>query len=46
MTDRLRRAPAQPARATRAANPADGAPVAQVTWTPAQHIAADLPERH
>ena len=33
-------------RATRAANLADAVPVSQVTWTSAQHIAADVPERH
>ncbi|MEU7922001.1 hypothetical protein [Micromonospora zamorensis] len=32
--------------ATRAANLADAVPVSQVTWTSAQHIAADVPERH
>ncbi|MFI6271749.1 hypothetical protein [Micromonospora zamorensis] len=31
---------------TRAANLADAVPVSQVTWTSAQHIAADVPERH
>ncbi len=34
------------ARATRMANLADAVPVPQVTWTSAQHIAADVPERH
>ncbi|MET7820777.1 hypothetical protein [Micromonospora zamorensis] len=32
--------------AIRAANLADAVPVSQVTWTSAQHIAADVPERH
>ncbi|WP_431976700.1 hypothetical protein [Micromonospora haikouensis] len=32
--------------ATRAAGLADAVGVPQVTWTPAQHIAADVPERH
>ncbi|WP_170208831.1 Ldh family oxidoreductase [Micromonospora pisi] len=40
------RAPDACACATRAANPADAVPVSQVTWTPAQQIAADVPERH
>ncbi|MFG1837223.1 hypothetical protein [Micromonospora sp. NPDC049175] len=42
-----------PADATRAtagtnplADPADALGVAQVTWTSAPHIAADVPERH
>ncbi|MEU5907143.1 hypothetical protein ABZ780_22600 [Micromonospora sp. NPDC047467] len=34
------------ARAARTANLADAVPVPQVTWTSAQHIAADVPERH
>jgi hypothetical protein len=34
------------ARATRAANLADDVPVSQVTWTSAQQITADVPERH
>ncbi|GIJ81232.1 hypothetical protein SAMN05443287_12225 [Micromonospora phaseoli] len=38
--------PGARAGATRAANLADAVPVAQVTWTSAQHIAADVPERH
>ncbi|MEU4532797.1 hypothetical protein AB0F49_31640 [Micromonospora ureilytica] len=46
MTGLLRRTPAARARATRTANPADAVPVSQVTWTSAQHIAADVPERH
>ncbi|WP_440106339.1 hypothetical protein [Streptosporangium sp. H16] len=29
-----------------AANLADAVPVSQVTWTPAQQITADVPERH
>ncbi|MFF5113702.1 hypothetical protein [Streptosporangium sp. NPDC000509] len=29
-----------------AANPADAVPVSQVTWTSAQQITADVPERH
>ncbi|AWS43520.1 hypothetical protein [Streptosporangium sp. 'caverna'] len=29
-----------------AANLADAVPVSQVTWTSAQHITADVPERH
>ncbi|MET8551741.1 hypothetical protein [Micromonospora zamorensis] len=40
------RAPADPTCDTRAANLADAVPVSQVTWTSAQHIAADVPERH
>ncbi|SCE99780.1 hypothetical protein GA0070563_10429 [Micromonospora carbonacea] len=32
--------------ATRAADLADAVPVPQVTWTSAQHTAADVPERH
>ncbi|MET8262424.1 hypothetical protein ACWD8I_19610 [Micromonospora arida] len=32
--------------ATRAADLADAVPVPQLTWTSAQHIAADVPERH
>lgn len=40
------RAPGARAYATRAANLADAVPVSQVTWTSAQHIAADVPERH
>jgi LDH2 family malate/lactate/ureidoglycolate dehydrogenase len=38
--------PGDRARATRAANLADGVPVSQVTWTRAHQIAADVPERH
>lgn len=40
------RVPGRRARATRAADLAHAVPVAQVTWTSAQHIAADVPERH
>ena len=40
------RAPGARPCATRAANLADAVPVSQVTWTSAQHIAADVPERH
>ncbi|EEP74827.1 hypothetical protein MCAG_05154 [Micromonospora sp. ATCC 39149] len=43
--DRVR-APGARACATRAANLADAVPVSQVTWTSAQQIAADVPERH
>ncbi|MEU0556536.1 hypothetical protein [Dactylosporangium sp. NPDC006015] len=43
--NRLRQ-PGARARATRAANLAHAVPVSQVTWTSAQHIAADVPERH
>ncbi|MEU5785394.1 hypothetical protein [Micromonospora lupini] len=46
MTRLLVRAPGARACATRAADPADAVPVPQVTWTSAQHIAADVPERH
>ncbi|MEU5934940.1 hypothetical protein [Micromonospora sp. NPDC047187] len=46
MTGLLLRAPAEHHRATRAANLADAVPVSQVTWSSAQHIAADVPERH
>ncbi|MEW2146879.1 hypothetical protein AB0869_29125 [Micromonospora vinacea] len=46
MTGLPLRAPAARARATRAANLADAVPVPRVTWTSAQHIAADAPERH
>ncbi|GAB3836741.1 hypothetical protein GCM10029963_77730 [Micromonospora andamanensis] len=31
---------------TRSAKLADAVPVTQLTWTSAQHIAADVPERH
>ncbi|MFI7606046.1 hypothetical protein ACIBTV_13065 [Micromonospora sp. NPDC049366] len=34
------------ARVPRAADLADAVPVPQVTWTCAQHIAADVPGRH
>lgn len=37
--------PGDRARATRAANLADGVPVSQVTWARARQIAADVPER-
>ncbi|MET8090234.1 hypothetical protein [Micromonospora sp. NPDC005220] len=40
------RPPGARARAIRAANLADAVPVSQVTWTSAQHITADVPERH
>jgi LDH2 family malate/lactate/ureidoglycolate dehydrogenase len=43
--DRVRE-PGARACATRAANLADAVPVSQVTWTSAQQIAADVPERH
>jgi LDH2 family malate/lactate/ureidoglycolate dehydrogenase len=43
--DRVRE-PGARACATRAANVADAVPVSQVTWTSAQHIAADVPEGH
>jgi LDH2 family malate/lactate/ureidoglycolate dehydrogenase len=43
--DRVRE-PGVRACATRAANLADAVPVSQVTWTSAQQIAADVPERH
>ncbi|MGC4757633.1 hypothetical protein [Micromonospora trifolii] len=46
MTGLLRRAPTTRVCATRAANLADAVPVSQVTWTSAQHIVADVPERH
>ncbi|MDG4787733.1 hypothetical protein O7626_17610 [Micromonospora sp. WMMD1102] len=46
MTGLLLRAPGARARTTRAASPADADPVSQATWTSAQHIAADVPERH
>lgn len=38
--------PGDRARATRAANLADGVPVSQGTWARARQIAADAPERH
>lgn len=38
--------PGDRARATRAANLADGVPVSQVTWARAQEIAADVQGRH
>jgi LDH2 family malate/lactate/ureidoglycolate dehydrogenase len=40
------REPAARACATRAATLADAVAVSQVTWTSAQQIAADVPERH
>ncbi|MGW3618650.1 hypothetical protein [Micromonospora arida] len=46
MTGPLTRAPGPRVCATRAANLADAVPVSQLTWTSAQHIAADFPERH
>ncbi|WP_433269427.1 hypothetical protein ACQPWR_12260 [Micromonospora vinacea] len=46
MTGLLLRVPDARACATRAANLACAVPVSQVTWTSAQHIAADVPERH
>ncbi|MBG6103907.1 hypothetical protein ACLQ3D_24310 [Micromonospora vinacea] len=46
MTGLLLRASGVRACVTRAANLADAVPVPQVTWTSAQHIAADAPERH
>jgi L-2-hydroxycarboxylate dehydrogenase (NAD+) len=38
--------PGDRARATRAANLADGVPVSEMTWTRARQIAADVSERH
>ncbi|MET8357867.1 hypothetical protein [Micromonospora sp. NPDC005171] len=38
--------PAARACATRTANQVDAVGVSQVTWTSAQQIAADVPERH
>ncbi|MEO3772053.1 hypothetical protein [Micromonospora sp. B9E7] len=35
-----------PAAGARAANLANAVPVSQVTWTSAQQIAADVPERY
>ncbi|MFC3502030.1 hypothetical protein ACFOOK_13815 [Micromonospora krabiensis] len=46
MTGLPLRPPGARARATRAADLADAVPVPQVTWTSAQHIAADVPGRH
>ncbi|RAO16252.1 hypothetical protein MED15_03771 [Micromonospora noduli] len=46
MTALLLRAPGARACAIRTANLADVVPASQVTWTSAQHIAADVPERH
>ncbi|MFC7712457.1 hypothetical protein [Micromonospora lupini] len=46
MTGLLVGAPGARACATPAASPADAVPVLQVTWTYAQPIAADVPERH
>ncbi|MCG5444094.1 hypothetical protein NIE79_002238 [Micromonospora sp. NIE79] len=46
MTSLPLRAPSTRARATRAASLADAVPVSQVTWTSAQPIVADVPERH
>jgi hypothetical protein len=43
--DRVRE-PGKRARAGRAANLADAVRVSWVTWTSAQQIAADVPERH
>ena len=40
------REPGARACATRAADLADAVPVSQVTWTSAQQITADVPERH
>ncbi|MEU8379722.1 hypothetical protein [Streptosporangium sp. NPDC048865] len=42
--DRVREPGARPRHP--AANPADAVPVSQVTWTSAQQITADVPERH
>ncbi|MCF0091283.1 hypothetical protein [Micromonospora sp. MH99] len=46
MTALLLRPPGARVRAIRAANPADAVGVARVTRSLAQHIAADVRERH
>ena len=42
--DRVREPGARPRHP--AANPGDAVPVSHVTWTSAQQITADVPERH